>query len=86
MATAPRETTTSSQQTSSTEEETNIKAVSYSGGKYCYSIGCLVGQEFSAMKKPDPREWREDAPNWRVAVGGLNLEGKQLIIIKLDVF
>jgi len=76
MSTATYSGTTSSSQTGSIKEETNVKAVSYTGGKYCYSIGGIVGQEFSAMRKPDKRKWDEDAPNWRIAVGGLNLEGK----------
>ena len=66
----------STSQTSSTPEETNIQAVSCSGGKFCYTIGGLVGQEFSAMRKPTKRRWNKNAPKWRVATGGLNLEGK----------
>ncbi|CAG8616156.1 8646_t:CDS:2, partial [Ambispora leptoticha] len=63
------------EQTGFIEEETKIKPVSCSGGNNCYLIGGMVGQEFSRMEKPTKREWSEDAPRWRVAIGGLNLEG-----------
>jgi hypothetical protein len=79
MSTSTYQDTTSSSssgRTSSIKEETNIKPVSYYGGKYCYSIGGLVGQEFSRMEKPTKRKWSDYAPRWRVATGGLNLEGK----------
>jgi len=66
----------SSGQTDFIEEETKIKPVSCSGGRNCYLIGGMVGQEFSRMEKPTKREWSEDAPRWRVAIGGLNLEGE----------
>jgi hypothetical protein len=82
MAAAPQQQTTYSysQQTSYTveeiEEETNIQTVSYAGGKCCYTIGGFVGQKFSRMEKPTKRKWSSDAPSWRVATGGLNLEGE----------
>ena len=66
----------STSQTSSVPEETNIKPVSYYGGNFCYTIGGFVGQKFSRMEKPTKRKWNKNAPKWRVATGGLNLEGK----------